>query len=488
MLPADATLTNGTGTFSATLESVNATYTITATDTVSSSISGTSGDIAVSYALPVAVDDTAYTTDHQPVTIDVLANDTDPSGLTLTVISTTQGKKGSVSINQDGTVLYTPNAKPKGLKTQPNDQFTYTIDDGFGNTATATVSVRDTFVASAGSYDGLLVNLAPTNDDTGYLQVKTDGTGKFKGTLYVGGVKFPVKGGFSDSGDYTGSVTRPGSSALAVQLHLDPGASTISGPIADASPNTFTSSVIAKKQVKAGSLAGSYTVILPASSNFTGPNYPQGDGFATMKISKKGKVTISGRMGDGTAFLSKTFLHADSTFDLYASLYARTAPFAGSVSGALTFEDITGVNASDADGAVAWFKPASIIDPIYPSGFAMNTTALVSHYQKPKAGHSVFTLVSGPDNGQIILADDSTVEASSTVTIKENNLVTVSLPNTNKIQLSIIPATGRISGSFLDPVSQTKQSFQGVVFQKQNVGAGVYTSAPQSYYFVLTPN
>jgi len=487
VLPADSTLTNGAGTFSATLESISTTYTISATDTVDSSVSGTSGDITVSYAPPVAVDDTAYTTDKQPVTIDVLANDTDPSGLTLTVVSTTQGKKGSVSINQDGTLLYTPNAKPKGQKAQPNDQFTYTIDDGFGNTATATVSIRDTFVASVGAYDGLLVNGAPTNDNTGYLQVKTDATGKFKGTLYVGGVKLPVKGAFSDTGDYTGSVTRPLYSALVVQLHLDPAASSIAGSVADGG-NTFTSSLLAKKQVKAGSLAGSYTVILPASGSFTGPNYPQGDGYATMKVSKKGKVTISGRLGDGTVFLSKTFLHADSTFDLYASIYSKAAPFAGSVSSALTFEDITGVNASDADGAVAWFKPASIVDPIYPSGFSMTTTALVSHYQKPKAGHSVFTLVSGPGNGQITLGDDSTVEAASVVTIKENNQVSVSMPNTTKIQLTIIPATGRISGSFIDPVSQSKQTFEGVVFQKQNVGAGVYTSAPQSYYFELIPN
>jgi hypothetical protein len=45
-LPANSTLTNGTGTFSATL-GTNGNQTITATDTVTSSITGTSNTITV---------------------------------------------------------------------------------------------------------------------------------------------------------------------------------------------------------------------------------------------------------------------------------------------------------------------------------------------------------------------------------------------------------------------------------------------------------
>src|SRR5206468_3536171 len=48
-LPANSTLTSGTGTFSATLDTAG-NQTITATDTVTSSITGTSNSIAVSAA------------------------------------------------------------------------------------------------------------------------------------------------------------------------------------------------------------------------------------------------------------------------------------------------------------------------------------------------------------------------------------------------------------------------------------------------------
>src|SRR5207253_1363568 len=47
VLPADSTLTNGTGTFSATVPT-GGTQTLTATDTVTSSITGTSNAVAVS--------------------------------------------------------------------------------------------------------------------------------------------------------------------------------------------------------------------------------------------------------------------------------------------------------------------------------------------------------------------------------------------------------------------------------------------------------
>jgi hypothetical protein len=49
ILPADSTLTNGTGTFSVTLETAG-TQTVTATDTVTASITGTTGSIAVAAA------------------------------------------------------------------------------------------------------------------------------------------------------------------------------------------------------------------------------------------------------------------------------------------------------------------------------------------------------------------------------------------------------------------------------------------------------
>jgi len=87
-------------------------------------------------AAPIANNDSATTDEDTPVDINVLANDTEPDSDTLNINSVTQGANGAVSINPDKTLHYAPASDFFG-----NDSFTYTIDDGHGGTATATVNV-----------------------------------------------------------------------------------------------------------------------------------------------------------------------------------------------------------------------------------------------------------------------------------------------------------------------------------------------------------
>ncbi|MDO6469895.1 cadherin-like domain-containing protein, partial [Neptunomonas phycophila] len=83
-----------------------------------------------------ATDDTASTNEDTPVTISVLGNDVDPEGQTFTIESTTNPDNGSIVVNPDGTITYTPDANYNG-----SDTFTYTIVDQDGNRDTATVVV-----------------------------------------------------------------------------------------------------------------------------------------------------------------------------------------------------------------------------------------------------------------------------------------------------------------------------------------------------------
>ncbi len=92
---------------------------------------------------PMAVDDAAAATEDTPFTstVSLLANDTDPDGDTLTAVAgtfaTAQG--GSVTINADGSYVYTPAANFSGA-----DSFTYTVSDGKGGTDTGTVALTVT--------------------------------------------------------------------------------------------------------------------------------------------------------------------------------------------------------------------------------------------------------------------------------------------------------------------------------------------------------
>ncbi|GAA0477594.1 hypothetical protein GCM10009096_19360 [Parasphingorhabdus litoris] len=150
---------------------------------------------------PVATDDTATTDEDTPVTIPVLANDSDPDGDALSVTSAT-ASNGTVVINPDGTITYTPNQDFNGT-----DTITYTISDGNGGTSTATVDVTVTPVNDAPVADSPLPNVTGIDGET---------------------VSIPTAGNFSDVDGDTLTFTAAG---LPAGLSIDPNTGLITGTI-----------------------------------------------------------------------------------------------------------------------------------------------------------------------------------------------------------------------------------------------------------------
>lgn len=87
---------------------------------------------------PVGVDDTATTDEDTSVNIDVLANDTDADSDTLSVTAAS-ATNGTVVIETDNTLTYTPNSGFTG-----SDTISYTVSDGTDtDTASVTVTVNE---------------------------------------------------------------------------------------------------------------------------------------------------------------------------------------------------------------------------------------------------------------------------------------------------------------------------------------------------------
>lgn len=160
--------------------------------------------VSVPLAAPVANDD-SYTTDEDApltlVVLGVLSNDTDADSPTLTAILVSGPTNGVVTLNTDGSFVYTPKANFNG-----SDSFTYMANDGLNNSNVATVTitvnaVNDAPVAQNDSYtvsqETPLLMPAP-----GLLRNDSDGEGNALTVSLVsnpanGSVTLNANGGFS---------------------------------------------------------------------------------------------------------------------------------------------------------------------------------------------------------------------------------------------------------------------------------------------------
>ena len=115
---------------------------------------------------PVANNDTADTAFNTAVTIDVLANDTDANGDTLSIKGTPTASHGSVSVNSDGTLTFTPDTDFSGTA-----EICYTISDGHGGYDSATVFIDVQEQAADGIVSGTsgddLIDYSYTGDPDG---------------------------------------------------------------------------------------------------------------------------------------------------------------------------------------------------------------------------------------------------------------------------------------------------------------------------------
>jgi CshA-type fibril repeat protein len=123
------------------------------TDTITYTVTDPDGNTATSTVTvtvtpvndaPVAEDDAATTPEDTPVVIPVLGNDSDVDGDALTVVGTPTSPNGTVAVNPDGTLTFTPAPDFTGTTT-----ITYEISDGNGGTDTAVVTVTVTPVEDA---------------------------------------------------------------------------------------------------------------------------------------------------------------------------------------------------------------------------------------------------------------------------------------------------------------------------------------------------
>jgi hypothetical protein len=217
---------------------------------------------------------------------------------------------------------------------------------------------------------------------------------------------------------------------------------------------------------------GRYTILLGGDSD--GSASPGGDGYGTFRITSSGIVSFTGVLPDNTSVApSAVSVSKYGQWPLYIPLYGKL----GAVIGWITFTN--GNFAGDAN----WFRVGAY-GTLYKGGF---TNAL-----------SILSSLFAPGTSRVPVLDSTnltvTLSGGGLPNVLSNNVVLYASgklaangPGISNLTLSVSPATGTVSGKFVDPVTRRATDIKGVVLQQQTNGGGFFIATNATGRFVLSP-
>ena len=327
------------------------------------------------------------------------------------------------------------------------------VKDAASHTAQQTFSLTvidpaPVFEPLAGTYTGLIIATnAPAQSSSGALILVLSKTGTFAGNLTLAGAKTAFRGQFDLTGNATNILADVG---MILQVDVAGANGQITGAVTGSG---FTSEVLAELPDTSQNWQGYYTLVL-SPADATATNVPHGYGYATLTVSRTGSGFFSGTLNDGTKLTARAPVSQSGLWPLYASLYRNTGACVGWVNLA-TNTAVTAI--------VDWFAPAS-------PGYAAFATTLVldgSQYTtgpQPLSGAWGVTLSGGGLVNNIVKA----------VTLDPAGKVTVLQPDVDALKLTLTLKTGKLTGSFQPTAGSKVISFNGLLLQAQDAGAGLF--------------
>ena len=205
----------------------------------------------------------------------------------------------------------------------------------------------------------------------------------------------------------------------------------------------------------ASPVAGRYTMTLgfPATT---------GNGFAIVKISKTGKLTLAGKSGDGVK------LSAGSTLGIIgavrtAAIHQSLLSGKGAFSGPLVIEQGGNIR-NDLAVKLSYLRPVST-GTFYPGGIlSANITASGQRYAAPTAGRALGFLNATSGAGKLVItaaAGEIGAVTENLTLSTANKFVFASPPRRPKLTLD--PATGLVTGTIVEPAGLTRR-LSGILY------------------------
>jgi autotransporter-associated beta strand protein len=329
--------------------------------------------------------------------------------------------------------------------------------------------------ALVGTYTGPVVREMALNLNLGgRVDVTTTTRGTYTGRILLGTKTYSFRGVLNtdatneDVATCTAQIKRGKLVPLVVSFTLDASTNLLTlGTVTDGVNTAIFNGWRSKwpKPVRgtpppAAVVAGYYTVGLqfPGAGFIVNPEIPQGTGYATFTVNPNtARLNVAGRLADGTAFTSATFVGPTGQVLVFRSLYAANAR--GSVLGALNIQE-QAINADNSvSGTLSWWRPATPATTarLYKDGFGpilIDSTG--GRYDPPVPGTIVMGInpLLAPFNASVSFFEANVEAALPTpnsvqMIVGTNHRVIVDANNPRRITLRVTPRTGLFSGRFV---------------------------------------
>jgi uncharacterized repeat protein (TIGR03803 family) len=388
--------------------------------------------------------------------------------ITPTGVVTTLAGKADTAGHKDGGGIAALFNMPGGIVYEPVTKALFVADTG--NRVIRKVTLTGTVTTHAGSpgvegdTDGLLANarfINPTGITTiggGILivgdkvlrQINPNGVvGTVSDYVDANGLDHPAALAFNQGDDVVLSVQ---DTLNGVSTHHPSGTGAAAMFNARRNPWVAASSV---------AQLGNYTAGIKTTALAGDLSLPQGDGYATLTVSKTGTATWAGKTADGTGFTFATIMAADRHIPLHAILYKNT----GSLQGECFINGTTLDLVSDATTAFDWNKipqPLSSTDRAYKGGFILHSLELFGGKYTPNHLYNFFNLTVSPTSLIMDFSETALPAFQVPFTIATPNVVGVPA-NPSSTSLKIDPLTGIYTGSFKTGSPAVTASFTGVI-------------------------
>ncbi len=314
------------------------------------------------------------------------------------------------------------------------------------------VFVANPFLTGQGTYLALLPG--STFDLAGLLKVSVLRTGSFTAAAQIGGSTGSVVNRFDNHGHYEGTFVLVNGRLFRFTLDLGTPAGTLAGTATDSATGEQIPLLAMRSATKAPkAFVGAYTAQFPLTT--ADPALPGGTGYCRFSILANGGVMLSGALGDGKPFTAASQVDLDNTWPLFL------LPTGGGqiVSGLLS--PSAGAKPTYS-GSATWLRAPSDNGP-FADGFATAVTFTSSRFTAPALRYTNATLTFSGGNLQAPLPQSITLNTKGQTAAGASPSVKLTL------------STGLFTGSFLD--GTVTRTFQGVVLQETNSGAGLFPAA-----------